>query len=62
MNLNVHDYQEIVGLMVAIAGFLMVAFAYVYPISFDIVAGSKLWFNGFFGLSLIIVGLIIAVK
>ena len=63
LQLNIHEYQEILGLGVAIAGFMIVAFAYEYPIpSLDIFAGTKLWFNGFFGLSLIIIGIVIAVK
>lgn len=59
--LRFNDFQ-VLGLVVAFVGYLMVAFAYEYSIPvLDNFAGSRLWFNGFFGLILIIVGVMMVV-
>ena len=59
--LNFNDFQ-VLGLVVAFVGYLMVAFAYEYSIPvLDNLVGNRLWFNGFFGLSLIIIGVMMVV-
>ena len=59
--LNFNDFQ-VFGLVVAFVGYLMVAFAFEYSIPLlDNLVGNRLWLNGFFGLSLIIIGMMIVV-
>jgi hypothetical protein len=59
--LNFNDFQ-VLGLVVAFVGYLMVAFAFEYSIpALDNLVGNRLWFNGFFGLSLIIIGMMMVV-
>ena len=59
--LNFNDFQ-VLGLVVVFVGYLMVVFAFEYSIPvLDNLAGNRLWFNGFFGLSLIIVGMMMVV-
>ena len=59
--LNFNHFQ-VLGLIVAFVGYLMVEFAFEYSIPvLDNLVGNRLWFNGFFGLSLIIIGIIMVV-
>lgn len=59
--LSFNDFQ-VLGLVVAFVGYLMVAFAYEYSMPvLDNFAGNRLWFNGFLGLTLIIVGMMMVV-
>jgi len=59
--LNFNDFQ-VLGLVVAFVGYLMVAFAFEYSIPvLDNLVGNRLWFNGFCGLSLIIIGMVMVV-
>lgn len=48
--------------MLSLTGYLMVDFAYDYSfLPLTDFAINRLWFNGFLGLSIIIVGILIAV-
>ena len=63
-DLKGHNCQQILGFVVALVGYLIVAFAYDFSMPIlDGLAAGNLWFTGVIGLCFILVGIIItAVK
>lgn len=60
--MSVRNHQLTLGLVVALIGYLVVAFAYDFsPPMLDSAPAIKLWVNGFAGLGCIIVGTVITV-